>query len=186
MCLLSEHAKENPDAKESIAEMWAWRQLDIAKHNPYLDDFIMFQFNGYQVLDPWIVENAQFVEPWSDHQGEFAVADPWEYYGREAMDVYTDALLRKWAPTVLEEKTRKPIQKRTLKDVEAGDTIRYKGSSWAYSGDYEVVRESNTCINPTQATKCGGSLCIVEFMNDDTPMFIPLNSLKNAEWEVLD
>lgn len=68
--------------------------------------------------------------------------------------------------------------------VKEGEKIRYIGDSWAFGGDYITVSAKSTYLNPEDCPEHEkGKLMIIEFMNDDTPMFFPLYSLDANEWE---
>lgn len=70
--------------------------------------------------------------------------------------------------------------------VREGMEIEYIGDSFAYGGIYQVVTTESTYID---ASKCleneKGVLVIIEFMNDDTPMFIRIDSLNPNEWKLV-
>lgn len=185
MCLLSKKAQENPGAIESVAEEWAWRQLDVFNHGGDIRAVVVRPYEGYDVIDPWIAEDAQFAEPWPDHEGEHAVANPWEHYGREWMDAFVRDLFERWGTKSLDDIVKSTLAqpRRTLADVQAGDVITYVGDSLAFGGDYEVVREADTYVEAEDAAQ-PERLMICEFMNDGTPMFIPVEELDESDWEI--
>lgn len=181
MCQLSKKALDNPGTIESIAEEWAWRQLDVYNHRGDLNGGPVLLHKDYDVIDPWIREDAQFKEPWPDHQGEYAVEDPWVYYGREKMDAFVKELLERWVPDTSAELLA--ARKRTLSEVQAGDIITYIGDSFAHDGDYVVLREAETYVNPADAPQ-PERLVICELMNNGSPMYFPLDELDADKWEV--
>lgn len=70
-----------------------------------------------------------------------------------------------------------------IEDVKAGDKIKYIGDSWAFGGSYLVVTAESTYRDKTMMPENEkGKLMIIEFMNDDTPMFFTLDSLNASEW----
>lgn len=72
-----------------------------------------------------------------------------------------------------------------FEEVKAGMRIEYIGESWAFEGDYKVYNAEATY----EPDKCPddekGKLLIVEFMNDDTPMFFTLERLDPKEWKLV-
>lgn len=71
--------------------------------------------------------------------------------------------------------------------VKEGMTIEYIGDSFAYGGYYKVVNAESTyekeedCPNNEK-----GKLMIIEFMNDDTPMFFTLDMLNDSQWKLVE
>ena len=73
-----------------------------------------------------------------------------------------------------------------LEKVKAGSEIEYIGDSFAYSGKYTVIKAESTYENPNDCpVEKKGELMIVEFMNNDTPMFISIKDLKQNEWRIV-
>lgn len=69
--------------------------------------------------------------------------------------------------------------------VKEGDRIEYIGESFAYGGFYTVYLTEKTYKNHADCPKSQiGKLLIVEFMNDDTPMFFPIDKLNPNEWKL--
>lgn len=82
--------------KNHETELWAWRNLDGAKHEgAYLlpERHARIDFFGTNVYDPWILPDKQAAEPWANHKGEYGV-DPYELYGEATMAKFSDALLK--------------------------------------------------------------------------------------------
>lgn len=72
-------------------------------------------------------------------------------------------------------------------NVKLGDKIKYIGDTFAFGGCYKTVTAESTYINEEDCPdNLRGKLMIVEFMNDGTPMFFPINMLDASEWEKLD
>ena len=70
--------------------------------------------------------------------------------------------------------------------VKAGDYIKYNGDSWAFEGSYRVLTAESTYANPDNCPDDDkGKLMILEFMNDDTPMFFVLDRLNPKEWKLV-
>jgi hypothetical protein len=70
-----------------------------------------------------------------------------------------------------------------LTKVKEGGRIEYIGDSWAYGGSYSVVSAESTYKNPDDCPDNEkGKMMIIEFMNDDTPMFFTLDRLELEEW----
>lgn len=68
--------------------------------------------------------------------------------------------------------------------VKAGDRIEYIGDSWAFGGFYKTYTAESTYKNPDDCPEHErGKLIIIEFMNDDTPMYFTLDSLNPKEWK---
>lgn len=179
MCLLSKNAIKNPDTAEAQVEAWAWRQLDGLLHTGNYEGVATFEANGFTVVDPWVREDAQFAEAWPDHQGDYAVDDPWEHYGERVMTEYVRQLASLRGIDA-------PGRCRKLSDVRAGETIEYTGNSWSFGGSYDVVRESDTYADSARPAWAGDAPVIVEFMNDDTPVFFKIADLKESEWALAD
>jgi hypothetical protein len=71
--------------------------------------------------------------------------------------------------------------------VKEGMRIGFTGDSWAFGGDYGVHTIESTYINPDDVPEDKrGKLCIVEFMNDDTPMFFTLDMLNPNVWKIVE
>lgn len=70
--------------------------------------------------------------------------------------------------------------------VKEGGTLTYIGNSLAFGGSYKVVTAESTYLDPSQCPdEERGQLMIIEFMNDDTPMFFMVNQLDPKEWKVV-
>lgn len=68
--------------------------------------------------------------------------------------------------------------------VKEGDRIEYIGDSFAYGGFYTTVKAESTYKNPEDCPEHEkGKLMIIEFMNDDTPMFFVIDRLDPKEWK---
>ncbi|UUV46535.1 hypothetical protein [Bacillus phage vB_BanS-Thrax3] len=65
-----------------------------------------------------------------------------------------------------------------LTKAKVNDRIEYIGDSLGYGGTYTVVD-----MNPEEPSE---ALVIIEFMNDGTPMFIPIENLNPKEWRFVD
>jgi len=71
--------------------------------------------------------------------------------------------------------------------VEAFTSINYIGDSMAFGGKYLVTTAQSTYVNVADCPDDEwGVLVICELMNDDTPMFFPLESLDPNEWEIIE
>lgn len=71
--------------------------------------------------------------------------------------------------------------------VKAGMQIKYIGDSLAYGGNYLVHTVESTYRNLDDCPEEDrGKLLIIEFMNDDIPMFIKLERLDLKEWILVD
>jgi hypothetical protein len=70
--------------------------------------------------------------------------------------------------------------------VKAGQEIEYIGGSIAYGGKYTAYPVVDTYKDPS---KCPhdmiDKLCIIEFMNNGTPMFFTFNHLNPEEWKLV-
>lgn len=66
------------------------------------------------------------------------------------------------------------------------DIIEYIGDSFAFGGEYTVVR-AETTYNPQELCPEHekGKLMIIEFMNNGTPMFFTLDGLEPNEWKLV-
>ncbi|MNS80584.1 hypothetical protein D3C72_1142690 [compost metagenome] len=73
-----------------------------------------------------------------------------------------------------------------LSNVKVGSVIKYIGDSIAYGGSYTVYAAESTYINQSDCPEDDrGKLMIIEFMNDDTPMFFRVDRLQLKEWKLL-
>lgn len=73
-----------------------------------------------------------------------------------------------------------------LKSVKEGSRIEYIGDSDAFGGPYTIVSAESTYKNPDDCPDNEkGKLMIIEFMNDDTPMFFAIDNLKHEEWKII-
>ena len=73
---------------------------------------------------------------------------------------------------------------KELNSLKDGDKIKYIGDSFAFEGEYKVISLISTYIDPNDCPKEDRDKCtIVEFMNDGTPMFFPVENLNPEEWE---
>lgn len=74
-----------------------------------------------------------------------------------------------------------------FEDVKEGMSIKFIGDFFAFEGDYKTVKAESTYEKPEYCPENEkGKLLIIEFGNDDTPMFFVLDSLDPAEWELVD
>lgn len=70
--------------------------------------------------------------------------------------------------------------------VKEGMKINYIGDSMAYGGSYTTVSAESTYENAESCPEDEkGKLMIIEFMNDDTPMFFVIDYLDPTEWELV-
>ena len=64
--------------------------------------------------------------------------------------------------------------------------INYVGDSLAFGGEYTLFPIEETYLDESQCPKEDkGKLVIVEFMNNDTPMFFTLDKLDPKDWEIV-
>jgi hypothetical protein len=74
--------------------------------------------------------------------------------------------------------------KMDFSKVKEGMSIEYIGDSFALGGVYQVVSAESTYIDKHKCPENEkGKLMIIEFMNDDTPIFFTLDTLKPNEWK---
>lgn len=70
-----------------------------------------------------------------------------------------------------------------IEKVREGTVIQYQGSSVAYGGDYTVCSMESTYVDPqTCPATDRGKLVIIEFTNNDNPMFFEITTLNPKEW----
>lgn len=63
--------------------------------------------------------------------------------------------------------------------------IKYIGNSISFGGEYTVITAESTYVNPSDCPDGEkGQLMIIEFMNNDTPMYFTLDQLDPNEWEL--
>lgn len=73
-----------------------------------------------------------------------------------------------------------------LEEVKEHSIIEYIGDSFAYGGTHRVVSAASTYKNSDDCPASEkGKLMIIEFQNNDTPMFIPLEALDNKDWKLV-
>ena len=73
-----------------------------------------------------------------------------------------------------------------VKEVKEGMQIEYIGESFAFGGKYKTVSVESTYIHMEDCTVGErGKLVIIEFMNDDTPMFFSLDTLNPKDWRLV-
>jgi hypothetical protein len=72
-----------------------------------------------------------------------------------------------------------------ISNAEEGMRIKYIGESSAFGGEYTAIAAESTYKNPSNCPDDDrGKLMIVEFMNDDTPMFFRIDKLNKTEWRI--
>lgn len=72
-----------------------------------------------------------------------------------------------------------------ISDIKEGMRIEYIGERIAFGGKYLVVAPESTYLNASDCpVEEKGKLMIIEFMNDDTPMFFRVDKLNLNEWRL--
>jgi hypothetical protein len=69
--------------------------------------------------------------------------------------------------------------------LEAGMQIEYIGDSFAFGGEYLLSTSESTYEDINDCPEHEkGKLMIIEFMNNDNPMFFTLDMLNEKEWKL--
>lgn len=70
--------------------------------------------------------------------------------------------------------------------LKANQKINYIGGSLSFGGEYTLIPIEETYQDRTLCPiQDRGKLVIIEFMNDDTPMFFTLDMLNHNDWELV-
>lgn len=71
--------------------------------------------------------------------------------------------------------------------LQAGQKINYIGDNlFSFDGEYTLHLIEKTYSNPARCPiEDRGKLVIIEFMNDDTPMYFKMDMLDANEWELV-